>query len=46
MDLNSAIGLYSQVVISAIPFALAMGIVEKVVDSLLRVIFGGRLSFD
>lgn len=46
MDVQSCIDLYAQLVTVCLPVGITFGICNLMVKSLLRVAFGGRLTFD
>lgn len=43
--LELAIQLYSEVLVSALPFAVGIAICDLIATSFMRVAFGGRLWF-
>lgn len=45
MELSAIVELYVDIVRSAVPVALVFGFGDLIVSTLLKVAFGGKLSF-
>lgn len=43
--MSEAIKLYADIVTGAIPFAITFALGDLIVDSFMRMAFGGRVSF-